>query len=149
MPRIFGSRSSDGPTDRPSGTGYISSFPHSRSGTTPGGSAWMRSKTAPSLNTPTSVIKDTDSTEELQSGEGWLPRRSVADDDLGYSLQDLGRPQADGHDGKSYTIVVSAGGPDTNTETNGQQNTGFKGAIKATTMITQQVELNNGNKRPL
>ncbi|KAH8907368.1 hypothetical protein BR93DRAFT_911223 [Coniochaeta sp. PMI_546] len=147
MPRIFGSRSSDDPTDRPSGTGYISSFRHSRSGTTPGGSAWMRSKTAPSLNTPTSVIKDSDSTEELQSGEGWLPRRSVADDELGYSLQDLGRPQADGQDGKSYTIVVSAGGPDTNTETNGQQSTGFKGAIKATTMITQQVELNNGNKR--
>jgi hypothetical protein len=94
------------------------------------------------------VIKDSDSTEELQIGPGWASNRSGTDDDLGYDLQDLG-PRADGHDGKNYTIVVSAGRSGTLSDSDAQHDAGFGRGIKATTMITQEVVSDDsGESRP-
>lgn len=145
MPHLFGA-SSRGTTDRPAGVGYISPFPHSGTGKARGGSAWLGSKPTPSSQAPTSVIKDSDSTEDLHSGAGWLPRGSGAEDDLEYGLQDLGL-RAGGHDGQNYTIVVSAGRGKTPTETNALHEAGLGGGITATTMITQQVESGDSDER--
>jgi hypothetical protein len=84
------------------------------------------------------VIKESESTEDLQVGPGWSSTRSGPDDDLVYGLQELG-PLADPRDGKNYTIVVSAGGPGALSGVDVERNAGL-GGIKATTMITQQVE---------
>jgi hypothetical protein len=147
IPRIFGAYSSKPPTDRPAGSGCASTLPQSGSGTTRSGSAWLRSNAAPASHSPTSVIRDFDSTEELQSDAGWLSQRSGADD-LEYGLQGLG-PWDGGHHGKSYTIGVSAGRAETFTATDAQHDDGFGGGIKATTMITQHVECGGSNKKRL
>jgi hypothetical protein len=94
-----------------------------------------------------SVLKDSDSTEELQVGPGWT-NRSGAEDDLGYGLHELGN-RAEGPDAKNYTIVVSAGKSGPLSDLEAQDSAGFGRGIKATTMITQEVESDESGERRL
>lgn len=146
MPRIFGNSSRGGPSNRPSGAGYDSRYPQPGTGRTTNGSTWLRSRVERSRRSVNSVLKNSDSTEELGVGPGWTNRSGNTEDDLGYGLHELGNC-AEGPDAKNYTIVVSAGKPGPLSDLEAQDSAGFGHGIKATTMITQEVESDDSGER--
>jgi hypothetical protein len=151
MPRLFGAGGTLGTgSGRPSRATYgAHGYVLPKGGSSAAG--WSRSGGKTALSSP-ATLGGSDSAEELHANVGGMGQRPS---DVEYGLQDLGR--VGDTDKGDYRVHVSGGPPSSPVATSdyarrvlsksdrGRDGMGW--GIKATTMITQQVETDDGGGR--